>query len=236
MERIREALSLDRKEIDDELTKLQTGWDKYSRENQFALARQTAAVYTALGDNAQAETFWNQAITLHPEYLPGYLFLFDSVVARNEQQRLTELLQQIQRIEGRERGPLWCYGEAARLIQLSDSDKSQLVTARNCLSEALVQRPRWSRAFVLLAEVDKREGNLSAATDRYESAVELGERSPNVIRNLVLLLYKRQRFAEADQLLRKLEAQQAPFSPGSGTIGLGSFLANGRFGPRVGFG
>ncbi len=96
---------------------------------------------------------------------------------------------------------------------MAETDKSQLAVARTCLSEALVQRPRWARALVLMGDADMLDGNLAAATEHYQSAVELGERNPTVIRNLVLLLYTRQRFSEADQLLKRLEAQQAPFSP-----------------------
>ncbi len=82
LERIRQAMSLDRQQMADELAKLEKGWDHYSPENQFALARRVAAIYTALGDNAKAEPYWAQAVSLRPEFLPGYLFLFDAVVAQ----------------------------------------------------------------------------------------------------------------------------------------------------------
>src|SRR5262249_32281215 len=83
---------------------------------------------------------------------------------------------------------------------------------RSLLQQALAQRPRWSPAFVALAGVEKREGNIAAATEKYMTALELGDRSPELIRNLVALLYQRQRFSDADRVLRQLEDQPSPFS------------------------
>lgn len=212
LERIRQALSSTREAALDEVSRLAKEWDVYPREEQFALTRQTASVYSVLGDNENAERYWTKAIALRPEWLPSYLFLFDAASQRKDDARLAELLDKIQRIEGREKGPLWCYGEAVRQLILAANDKSHLTVARKLLAEAILQRPRWARAYALLAEIEKQDGNLAAATERYESAVDMGERSPSMIRNLVVLLFQRRRFSEADKVLRKLEEQQAPFS------------------------
>src|SRR5262249_28792996 len=52
-------------------------------------------------------------------------------------------------------------------------------------------------------------GNSDEAVASYRRAVELGERNPRVVRQLVEQLYKRQRYEEAEQEVRKLQ-KQAP--------------------------
>ncbi|HTQ38145.1 MAG TPA: tetratricopeptide repeat protein, partial [Pirellulales bacterium] len=212
-EKIREALLLSHSEAERQLAELAKGWDQFSKEEQFTLNRQMAIAYTMIGAGNSAEEYWRAAVSYRPEWLPGYLYLFDAAASHNDQSQLLSLLDDIHRIEGKDQGPLWCYGEAARQVLLFETgDRTHLATARNLLDQALVQRPRWSRAFVLLGEIEKLDGNSTAAIERYMAALEFGERSSGFIRDLVSLLYQRQRFEEADRVLRQLEDQQAPFS------------------------
>ena len=61
---------------------------------------------------------------------------------------------------------------------------------------------------LLEADLEELHGNLEAAEECYRRAIELGERQPAVIRRVVQLLYERQRYPEAEQVIRKLLEQQ----------------------------
>jgi cellulose synthase operon protein C len=219
LERIRQATLLETAEAKAALEDLQMNLAEQALDDRFRLARQLAGAYAAIGSASEAETLWHSIIEWRPDYLPAYLYLFDAAIQRNAQDELTKLLDQIRRIEKRENGPLWSYGESARLLILAaKGDKSQLRSARKLLEDVRLQRPGWSRVLLMLAQVEELDGNLVAATDRYLTALQLGERSPLLVRRLVVLLFQRQRFQEADQVLRRLEEQQAPFSGDLGRL------------------
>ena len=229
LERIRELGSGDQAADRAEIAKLREGWQPFSPDTQFSLAMQLALSCGALGDSAQSEELWRQASALRPEYLPAYLYLFDAAAARKDSKALAELLEAIKKTEGINKGPLWCYGEASRCLLLAASEKANasaspsdaagqespnIANARAALAAALAQRPRWAKAYELLAQLEILQGDLSAATQNYQSAMQLGDQNLNLIRNLVTLLYRRQRFEDADNLLKSIEQKQVKFSNG----------------------
>src|SRR5439155_26414378 len=69
------------------------------------------------------------------------------------------------------------------------------------------QKPAWPVAQLARAEVEVLRGNDEQAIANFRRAIELGERGPAVVRKLVELLYRKQRYAEADQEIRRLQKQ-----------------------------
>ncbi len=57
------------------------------------------------------------------------------------------------------------------------------------------------------------QGKTDWALKNYLDAVELGEHDPQIIRQTLRLLFDKQRYFDADRLLRQLQRQQLPFSP-----------------------
>ncbi len=47
----------------------------------------------------------------------------------------------------------------------------------------------------------------------YMEAIDMGEHNPAAVRRTVKILFQKQRYADADKLLRQLDRQQAPFTP-----------------------
>jgi predicted Zn-dependent protease len=61
------------------------------------------------------------------------------------------------------------------------------------------------------AELEVLKGRPEQAIAYYRQAIEQGETSPRVVRQLVQLLYQRQRYEEADEVIQRLQ-QQAPLT------------------------
>ncbi|MEX0714008.1 MAG: tetratricopeptide repeat protein, partial [Pirellulales bacterium] len=170
---------------------------------------------------SEARRLWTEVGRLQPDHLTSRLFLFDLAIADGDELLMDDLLKDIRRIERAEAGPLWRYGEAARLVMLArkSEDPAELDDAQDLLTEAARQRPRWSRIPLLRTEIDELRNDRDAAIEHYRQAVGLGERNPAIIRRLVELLYREGQYKEADRQLRELDRQQALISVELGRLG-----------------
>src|SRR5262249_26142230 len=83
--------------------------------------------------------------------------------------------------------------------------------ARAHLDAAAAARPGWITLHVARAELEERAGRTEPALNEYREAINRGDRSPRVVRRMVELLNKRQRFREAAQIIREMK-RQAPLS------------------------
>jgi tetratricopeptide (TPR) repeat protein len=121
-------------------------------------------------------------------------------------------LEEVKRIE--RSGPLWQYGEAVRLCVLAKAqNRPELYSkAKEHLTEARIARPAWSRVPHLAAQIYDEQGDEDSAIYNYTRAINLGERDIAIVSRAVRLLYQRQRFSEADRLIRHQQEQQQPFS------------------------
>src|SRR5205809_211587 len=87
--------------------------------------------------------------------------------------------------------------------------------------------PGWSRVPVLEAGLEELDDNPERAVECYQRALELGNRQPAIIRRVVQLLFERRRYAEAEQVIRKLlEHDHAPISGDLGRLAAEIALRN----------
>ena len=129
---------------------------------------------------------------------------------------MQEALRSIAAIEGGQ-GATARYAEALRLIWLAQQSQNAgrakteweggLDDARLLLDQVASQRPTWPALLLAKAEIDRLRGNPDQAIEYYRKAMTLGETGPRVIRPLVQLLYRCQRYAEAAQEMRRLQQQ-----------------------------
>ncbi len=201
----------------------------FSASDQAQLWRGMAVAHLQAGDYAEARRLCRELARIEPTNLQVRLLLFDLALRAGDDTGLAETLEQIKEIEGE--GAFWHYGTALHLSlqarpsagevkpseakgpePLSTRQRELLQAAQKHLAEVRTLRPAWSRVPFLAAAICEREGEEEQAIEHYTRAVELGERSPLAIRRLVELLADRQRYPEADRVLRKLEEQQSPFS------------------------
>jgi cellulose synthase operon protein C len=178
-----------------------------------------AAAYYTLGKFPDAGRLWQQAVEKEPDNILFRMFLFDLALADRDEARMKQLLSEIGRIERSEERPLWRYGEATRLVMRARAgDISALSEAERLLEEVRAARQMWSRIPLLQAEINDIRGEYDKVVEQYLAAIDLGERSPTIIRRVVELLYRQRRYAEADSVLRKFEATQLPITGDLGRL------------------
>jgi tetratricopeptide (TPR) repeat protein len=187
------------------LTALANDLQTLSPTDRILLVRELAEAHLRLGEIKEAKSLWFALTREQPDNLQIRLLLFDASTWGENETEMEDALAEIRRIEG-EDGTLWRYGRAYLLIKSAVDNKAEgLTKARELLSTIIVRRPAWARAFLSLAEVDDRQGNLVSALKNYQRAIDLGDRSPQAIRRTVQLLYQVRRYGQADQVIRQLQ-------------------------------
>lgn len=191
------------------LAKLRAGIEPFTGEDQSRLLRGLAEAYFRTGDTKAAGQLWEQlaAQPRHKNDLRLRLLSFTLALQADDKPAQQRLLDEIRGIEGGQE-TFWRYCEALRLIGLArQGDKAVLDEARAHLDAVAARRPGWAAVHLAKAELEELKGNTEQAVAQYRKAIDLGERGPRAVRQLVQLLYKRQRFDEADQEIRKLQRQ-----------------------------
>jgi len=182
----------------------------FNPEEQAKLLGNLADAHFRLGNHADAAQTWDR-LAQRPESqndLRLRLRLFEAALQTQNEPAMQQRIAELKRIEG-EAGTFWRWSAARRAIwQARTQNKPQgLEEARRLLDAVAAQRPAWPAALVARAEVEELAGNTDQAIDNYQRAITLGERNPRVVRQLVEQLYKRQRYAEAEQEIAKLQRQ-----------------------------
>src|SRR5262249_43105460 len=134
----------------------------------------------------------------------------EAALQTGKETELGQLVDELRRIEGPS-GVYWRYCKAVQLIGRARQaqNKEGLQEAQSLLEGVIRQRSAWAPAWIARADLDDLLGNSDQAIDNCRKAIELGERDARLVRRLVDQLYKRQRFDEAEQEIRKLQ-KQAP--------------------------
>jgi cellulose synthase operon protein C len=149
--------------------------------------------------------------------LEARLLLFDLADHSNDTSAMQSALDEIHAIQGE--SAEWHYGKAglqavlAQRAQGKEERQSCLDRAFAHLFAAQAQRPQWGRVPLLRARLYDQLGQVDQAGDNYRMAVDAGETDNDAVRRAFQFLYSRQRFAEADAMLRHLEQRQAAFVP-----------------------
>jgi cellulose synthase operon protein C len=158
-------------------------------------------------DLPEARRLWLELAQRQPQDLSVRLRLFNLAAEAEDAARMEQLVREIQKIEGRD-GPLGHYGQASLLfLRARRGERVGLDAARQHLAAAALQRPSWPLIPASRAMIAQLEGQPEQALTDYLRAVELGERRGVVIRQAVQLLYQRRRYAEADQLIHRLQSE-----------------------------
>ena len=193
-------------------TQTSSTWDKESLVRLYeGLARaadQLNSPQTALG-------FWKQIAELRPSNLRAHIKIAGGT--RTDGATWKSEIAAIRRIEGPE-GPNGDFEEAVVLIERVLADATPLTadsvqmkhlnTARTLLNRAARLRPRWPAVPRALGKLEEVSGNADAAFEHFRTAMELGDRSRELIMQVVQGYMQRKRFDEADQEFLKLAENQ----------------------------
>jgi tetratricopeptide (TPR) repeat protein len=179
----------------------------FSRDQWERLLRGLAEAYGMLDDPAEAQRLLAQVAEQQPADLAVRILRFDYALLAGDESATEQILDEMRGIEGAE-GTWWRCARACLLIQRAkQGDKKGLNVARRLLSEIWARRPGWSRVSLCEAQVEELNGNQQAAINQYLNAIDLGERSPPVVRHTVELLYERGNHTQADAVIRKVQEQ-----------------------------
>ena len=171
------------------------------------LAAQLARVWLARDEHQRAETLWRQLADQQPADLKLQLLAFESALNADNPSAAEELLARIQSIEG-PGGPYSVACRVAELLKLHESDESvETSEVRVELQRLRELRPNWHVTAALEGRVLEFEGQDRRAVEAWTLALENGSRDAAILARLVKLLWRMDRYSEANQLLKRFEPQ-----------------------------
>lgn len=119
-------------------------------------------------------------------------------------QELAQLDEPLRKAEG-ESGHGWRFYRAAHLLaDPARRSPNDLDEAERLVTAILKDRPRWAPATVLMGQIAEARGDVATAVDRYTAAIEAGDRRIFAYERLIGLLYRSNRFAEAQQIFDQM--------------------------------
>jgi pentatricopeptide repeat protein len=191
------------------LARLAAGMDGWGGGDQSRVLRAVAAAHVGHGDFREAEELCTRVAALPGEDKDaGLRLLMCELSAKTGNAAAGRAaLDDLKRIENGE-GPAWSYAEALRLTGEAKRGAADLLPeARRRLDQAASKRPGWTALVLAKAEVAELQNRPEEAIAQYKEAMRLGERGERISRRLVELLYRQQRYREAQDELARLRRQ-----------------------------
>jgi predicted Zn-dependent protease len=193
----------------DKVLSLAQGAGRFQGEDQARLLTGLAEALFRAGEYAAGRRLVKELAGLPTQQKDSRLrlLLFDLAQRDGDELGMDEALAELVRTEGAD-SALAHYAQAVRQIRQSRQEgadrKAALDAARLHLDRAAALRPSWPPVTLARADVADLSGNPEQAISHLRQAIDQGESNPRVIQRLVESLYRRQRYAEADQELRRL--------------------------------
>ncbi|HUG92593.1 MAG TPA: tetratricopeptide repeat protein [Planctomycetaceae bacterium] len=172
---------------------------------QAVLLSGLASAWRQLNDTRQAAALLELAAGLEPDDLQLWMQILDLAIRDRDDQRARRALAEIRRIDG-ETSVSWLLGEAARQMMLVRQGQRDALGRARELLDAASRRGNSARIALAQAEIAELDGNESAAVVRYQEAIDRGERSPEVFRRVVELLYRQRQYFDAEHMIEKFRA------------------------------
>jgi cellulose synthase operon protein C len=186
------------------LQQAEQGLSQYAAADQARVLAGLAEDYFMLGDRPAALRLWQDVAARLPNDAGVRFRLLETTIALKREAEARRWLDEIKRIEG-PKGALSQYGEAALLVMKAENgDKSALASAREHLAKAAGARPSWSRVPLLEAAMFEMEGQKDRALEKYQAALDRGEKRVGIIQHVVRLYHEKGRYTEARALVTTL--------------------------------
>jgi cellulose synthase operon protein C len=200
-----------------ELSKLEKGLDKFSQAERLSLMTQLGGAYVQVGSYDDGKRCWQYVVDNDPNNANVRQLLFELGVDHKDTDLMRKVVKDFH--DSKNWGPqstqyqycaatelLWPINlrasQVAGALTLSAKDHEDIAEARRLIDEAIDARGEWSVLWRVRAEISQLEGNITGAIAAYKQALEYTRSGQTVIaRRLVQLLYRSNRFAEADGVL-----------------------------------
>ena len=224
-------------DADEQISRLAEIPDDWTEDQSFDLARSMVPLLISAALYEDADRLASLAAQLRPDEVGARLQLIQVAFQAGRSDQLREHLAALRRVSGQD--SRWYYGSAlaisleaspaessgvpresggvdvlgvSRDTMLAPVSEDQNRRAQEFLAEAAVLRPDWNLIPAFSAYLHDRAGNTEAAIVKYNQAVELGWRNSASIRRLIQLLTQRERYGEADSVIRRLRSGNEPFT------------------------
>lgn len=171
---------------------------------QSGLTQFLVQALSRVGANTEALALIQNIASKNPDDSINIQSLIFDIALRTANHDLARAtIDKLRNIEGAD-GTQWRIAEAAMIVAQARSTKnnSELSKAKKLLEQTRDNRP--ARVYVLEADIAKLEGLTDQAIEALKNAIDKGERSAPVIRELVQLYYSEKRYDEADAAIQKL--------------------------------
>lgn len=200
------------KEATAHLRQLAEPAETWVAKERLQFATELIPLLLSIEDFEKAESLAATLIRAEPTNLKARLMLVDVAVQSKRPDLLEKALDEVGSVAGE--GALWQYGQAIRLNWKGQEtkDPKYYVEALSHLRKAQKERPTWEQIPLLIAEIQERQGEQRAATDKYLEAIRLGERTPAVTGRALSQLFNEKRFDEAEKLVLSLHASRSVFT------------------------
>ncbi len=176
---------------------------------------ESAQLAIRAGNLDEARERLRQLLAVQPS-TRAYRLLAQLAIEERDWGEVAACETQLRRLEGSE-GTLWRYLRALRLLESSASPAPAEIQEAGQLAERIqTQRHTWAAGHVLSAMWSERNLDWNAAVDAYQTAVELGERRPSVLGQLLKLLVEQGRYGEAGRYADLISALDDPTATGIG--------------------
>ncbi len=176
----------------------------FNEEQRRALFGGLVEAYLRVNAFTEAQETWSRVVGLQPNNLGVLVKAFDLATWAGDQEGMAKTLDAIHKVEGDD-GTYWHLGQVFLTIRKKIAGKVvSIEEARDHLAKVISRRSDWPRAVLAKAQLDDLEGNHAQAAQNFFRAVEMGESNPRVLHRALVLLSAQQRYAEADQVVRKI--------------------------------
>ncbi|MFM7107815.1 MAG: tetratricopeptide repeat protein, partial [Planctomycetaceae bacterium] len=203
-----------------ELADLEARTADLGPEDAARILSSLAGVRMQTGDAAEAERLWRAATERQPDDLRSRTVLLELAMKTGDLDKAKAAVTEIEAVAGRDNARSRVARAGVRIlevrqaqerrelesgkVELTAAEQRLLDEARNLLIEAENDRPGWHLIHTYAAEIDGLRGDMPAAIERLQRAVRLGPANPDVVRQLVALLYASNRLDEARKAIDML--------------------------------
>ena len=125
---------------------------------------------------------------------------------------MEKVLQDIEKVENK--GPIWLLQSGLLRCHkvAKGGDPAMLDEALKLLEQAKEIRANWSKIPLWMGQIYDQKDDLAQALKFYWDAIDLGDYHPVAVERTVVVLYQQKRYREANDLLARLDREQAPFT------------------------
>lgn len=180
--------------------------------DRYPLYRNLIAAVQTLDRRDLARQWIDQLIALKPQDLTVQNIRFDLALLDGDEAVMQDAIAKIANLTG---GPDTIPSRVPRAFYLiwkaeKTKDPQVISQASELLAGMDRLRPGWSRLYLAEGQIAFLKGDLAAASRAYRKAIDMGERSPELIERLLALYSQTRQYTEADTLLKNLPQSARP--------------------------